>query len=177
MKLVVGLGNPGKQYQNTRHNIGFAALDFIRESFDLPKFKLDKKLKAEISKNKEIILAKPRTFMNNSGEAVSLLKKYYKIKISDIIVLRDDVDIPIGKIKTKKGSNGAGHKGIQSIIKHLKSNDFWQIKIGVANEMIRKKIPTEKFVLQKFIKEDLEKAKELPKKTIKEIQSIINKKT
>jgi len=172
MKLIVGLGNPGQKYHNTRHNIGFQALDYLRKHFELPKFKLDKKLKAEISKDKKIILAKPQTFMNESGISVQLLKKYYKIKLSDIIVIRDDVDIEIGKIKYKKGSSGAGHKGIDSIIKHLKSNNFWQIKIGVANEMIRKKIPTEKFVLQKFTKEDLQKAKDLPDKTIKTLNEI-----
>lgn len=175
MKLIIGLGNPGKQFQNTRHNIGFDALEFIRQYFKLPKFKLDKKLKSAITKNKNIILAKPQTFMNTSGQAVSAIKKYYKIKLSDIIVIRDDVDIPIGKIKSKKSSSGAGHKGIQSIIQHLKSNNFWQIKIGVANEMIRTKIPTEKFVLQKFSKEDLVKAKNLPNKTIEIINSIIKK--
>jgi PTH1 family peptidyl-tRNA hydrolase len=175
MKLIVGLGNPGPEFKNTRHNVGWQALDYLREYFDLPKFKLDKKLRAEISKNKNIILAKPQTFMNNSGETVKAIKKYYKIKISDIIVIRDDVDIEIGKIKSKKGSSGAGHKGIQSIIKNLKSNDFWQIKIGIANEMIRTKIPTEKFVLQKFTKEDLNHAKEIPTKTIEIINSIIKK--
>jgi len=173
MKLIVGLGNPGKEFNNTRHNIGFAALDYLREEFALPKFKLDKKLKAEISKDKNIILAKPQTFMNNSGEAVAAIKKYYKIKLDDIIIIRDDVDIQIGKIKAKKDSSGAGHKGISSIIKHLKSKNFWQIKIGVANEMIRKKIPTEKFVLEKFTTEDLKAAKDLPQKTLEEINNIL----
>lgn len=175
MKLIVGLGNPGKEFNNTRHNIGWQALDYLREYFDLPKFKLDKKLKAEISKDENIILAKPQTFMNNSGEAVSTIKKYYKINLSDIIIIRDDVDIQIGKLKFKKGSSGAGHKGIQSIIKHLKSKNFWQIKVGVANEQIRSKIPTEKFVLQKFTKEDITKAKNIPEKTIAIINSIIKK--
>jgi len=173
MKLIIGLGNPGVKYNNTRHNIGFSALDFLREHFDLPKFKLDKKLKAEITKNKNIILAKPLTFMNESGQAVAAIKKYYKIKLSDIIVLHDDVDIQVGKIKSKKGSSGAGHKGIASIIKYLKSKNFWQIKIGVANEMIRSKIPTEKFVLQKFTKDDLRQAKDLPAKTINILNKII----
>jgi peptidyl-tRNA hydrolase, PTH1 family len=174
MKLIVGLGNPDKKFDNTRHNIGFAALDFIRDEFGLPKFKMDKKLKAEISKDKNIILAKPQTFMNNSGEAVSAIKKYYKIKLTDIIILRDDVDIEIGKIKSKKESSGAGHKGIGSIIQYLKSKKFWQIKIGVANEMIRKKIPTEKFVLQKFTKDDLKNAKDIPQKTLNELNKILN---
>jgi peptidyl-tRNA hydrolase, PTH1 family len=175
MKLIIGLGNPGPEFIDTRHNIGFTALDWLKEYFKLPEFKLDKKLKAEITKNNNIILAKPQTFMNNSGEAVITLKKYYKIKLTDIIVIHDDVDIPIGKMKTKQGSSGAGHKGIASIIQHLKSNEFWQIKIGVANEMIRTKIPTDKFVLQKFTKEDLTKAKDLPEKTIEIINSLIKK--
>jgi len=179
MKLIVGLGNPGKEYQNTRHNIGFQALDFLAENLILKPFKLEKKFQAEICEGtlgeQKIILAKPQTFMNNSGQAVVAIKKYYKIKLADIIILRDDVDIPIGKIKVKQGSSGAGHKGIQSIIQHLKSNNFWQIKIGVANELIRTKIPTEKFVLQKFTKEDLDKAKKIPDKTIEIINSLIKK--
>ena len=175
MKLIIGLGNPGQEFNDTRHNIGFNAVDNLREYFKLPEFKLDKKLKAEIAKDQNIILAKPQTFMNNSGEAVTAIKKYYKIKLTDLIVIRDDVDIAVGKIKSKQGSSGAGHKGIASIIQHLKSNNFWQIKIGVANEMIRTKIPTEKFVLQKFSKEDLEKIKNLPQKTIELIKSIIKK--
>lgn len=173
MYLIIGLGNPGKEYEDTRHNIGFAALDFLRDYFKLPKFKMDKKLKAEITKDQNIILAKPQSFMNNSGEAVSALKKYYKIKLAEIIIIRDDVDIPVGKIKLAQSSSGAGHKGIASIIQHLKSNNFWQIKVGVANEMIRTKIPTEKFVLQKFTKEDLAKTKDIPDKTMEIINSII----
>jgi len=173
MKLIVGLGNPGKQFNKTRHNIGFETLDFIREEFDLPKFKLDKKLKAEITKNENFILVKPQTFMNNSGESVIAIKKYYKVRLSDIIIIRDDVDIMIGKVKSKKGSAGAGHKGIRSIIQHLKSKNFWQIKIGVANELIRKKIPTEKFVLQKFEKDELAKIDDISQKTMSELEKII----
>jgi len=179
MKLIVGLGNPGKEYQDTRHNIGFQALDFLAENLILKPFKSEKKFQAEICEGtlgeQKIILAKPQTFMNNSGEAVAAIKKYYKIKLNDIIVIRDDVDIPVGKIKSKQGSSGAGHKGIASIIQHLKSNNFWQIKIGVANELIRTKIPTEKFVLQKFTKQDLDKAKKIPDKTMKLLNSIIKK--
>ena len=121
MKLIIGLGNPGKQFNKTRHNIGFEVLDQARTDFDLPKFKLDKKLKAEITKNKNIILAKPQTYMNLSGEAVMAIKKYYKIKIEDIIVIHDDIDLPVGKIRISQGSSSGGNKGVQSIIKNLKS--------------------------------------------------------
>lgn len=134
MKLVIGLGNPGEKYQNTWHNLGFSALNKIRQDNDFPAFKNDKKLKAEISEKKigcdKIILAKPQTFMNNSGEAAVALVKYYKIKTEDAIIIHDDVDLPLGKIRVVKDSSSGGHNGVQSIIDHLNTKDFSRIKIG-----------------------------------------------
>ena len=173
MKLIVGLGNPGIEFNNTRHNIGFEALEILRVFFELPKFKLIKKLKAEISKGENIVMAKPQTFMNNSGEAVSLIKKYYRIRLSDIIIIHDDIDLTLGKIKISKGSSSAGNKGIESIINKLKSKNFIRIRIGIANEL-RNKIPADKFVLQKFNQRDRQFTSEIFIKT-KDIIDLLSK--
>lgn len=138
MKLVIGLGNPGEKYQNTWHNLGFGALEEIRRENDFSVFKNDKKLKAEISIGKigreKIFLARPQTYMNNSGEAVSALLKYYKIKIDDLLVIHDDVDLPLAKIRIARDSSSGGHNGIKSIIDHLGTKDFIRIKLGCRTD-------------------------------------------
>ncbi|MDD5341338.1 MAG: aminoacyl-tRNA hydrolase [Patescibacteria group bacterium] len=161
MKLIIGLGNPGPDYKNTRHNVGFRLLDelMIHGLFDLSEFKTEKKFNAEVSEGtfgaEKIILAKPTTFMNDSGAAVLALKTFYKIKSSEIIVIQDDLDLPIGKIRISTESSSAGHKGIDSIIQKLKSKTFIRIRVGIANEL-KEIIPADKFVLQKFSEEDEE---------------------
>lgn len=149
MKLIIGLGNPGPEYQNNRHNIGFQTLDQLSDDLKLPKFKIEKKFKAEITKGDDFILAKPQTFMNNSGFAVKALKTFYKIKPENIIVVHDDIDISIGTIRISRGASSGGNNGVASIIKELGTKDFIRIRVGVANSQ-RKKIPADKFVLQNF---------------------------
>ena len=134
MKLIVGLGNPGEQYQETRHNLGFVIIKKFKEDLK-SEFKLSKKLLAEICLtefNKEkFILAKPQTFMNNSGQAVKAIMSYYKIKPADFWVIYDDVDLPVGKIRVGKFQSSAGHNGIHSIIDQLKSTNFVRFRIGI----------------------------------------------
>lgn len=167
MNLIIGLGNLGEQYKNTRHNIGFMAIDKIAEYFNFEDFKSGKKLKAQIAKgnigNKEIILAKPQTFMNNSGEAVLACQNFFKVPISNILVIHDDIDIELGKIKSALGSGSAGHNGIKSIIELLRTQDFSRIRVGIDSrkksgvwQKLFGKIPTEKFVLQNFRKEEID---------------------
>lgn len=168
MKLIIGLGNPGKKYEKTRHNIGFRVLDEVAAIF-----KFDKKFNAEMVKNKKIIFAKPQSFMNNSGEVVLAIKKYYKIKPTDIVVVHDDLDLPLGEIRENFGSRSAGHKGVQSIIDFLDTKDFTRVRIGIGP--CPEKIPSrlrhgfggqaEKFVLQKFSKKEEKELKEIIKKT------------
>ncbi len=157
MKLIIGLGNPGDKYRQTWHNLGWLALDEIRQSREFPAFKSDKKLQAEISEGKigreKIILAKPRTFMNNSGQAVSALVKYYKIKMEDIVVIHDDVDLPLEKIRVVKNSSSGGHNGIKSIIDYLDTKDFVRIKIGCRTDKTDI-IGTVDYVLKKIEKKD-----------------------
>jgi len=112
MKVIVGLGNPGKEYENTRHNVGFLILDILREELGLSSFKKEKKIKAEILMNKKVVLLKPQTFMNNSGEAVISFLNYYKLKPEDLLVIHDDIDLKLGEAKISLGQGPAGHKGV-----------------------------------------------------------------
>lgn len=152
MKLIVGLGNPGKEYELTRHNIGFIVLDHF---FDGEKFK-EKKNALILEKNinnEKVIFLKPLTYMNNSGEAVRYFANFYKIKNEDILVIHDDVDFEIGTYKIKKSGSSAGHNGIKSIIEHLNTTEFNRLRIGISSpdkNMID-------FVLGKFSKEEREK--------------------
>lgn len=157
MFLIVGLGNPGDKYENTRHNAGFLVIDGLAKEHSFPEFKLLKKLNALISEGniqgRKIILAKPQTFMNNSGLAVKKIKTKYKISPEDIIIINDDLDLPFGKIKIARNQGAAGHKGVLSVIDALKTKDFFRLRIGIENEK-EKIIGPEKFVLQKFSKEE-----------------------
>ncbi|OGY46802.1 MAG: aminoacyl-tRNA hydrolase [Candidatus Buchananbacteria bacterium RIFCSPHIGHO2_02_FULL_38_8] len=157
MKLIVGLGNPGKKNQDTWHNAGFLALDEFKKNKDWPDFKISKKFKAEISEGSEIeekiVLAKPQTFMNNSGESVKALVKFYKIEPKDIWIIHDDIDLPLGKIRVSQNSSAAGHKGVQSIIDQLGTQEFIRFRIGIQPES-RGQLPTEDYVLQKIDKPD-----------------------
>lgn len=159
MKLIVGLGNPGKKYEQTWHNVGFMVIDQIQASKpdEFLKFKNSRKHKAEVCDGlnpaEKIILAKPQTFMNNSGQTVRSLAKFYKIKHDDIWVIHDDIDLPLGKIRISQNSSAGGHKGVQSIIDELKTQEFVRFRIGVQ-PTTPMKIPTEKYVLQKINKDD-----------------------
>lgn len=175
MKLIVGLGNPGKKYQDTWHNAGFLAVDEIQslEDKNFSKFKTNKKFKSEITQaspiKEKIILAKPRTFMNNSGQAVKALVKFYKIKPQDLWVIHDDIDLPLAKIRISQNASAAGHKGIQSIINHLGTQQFVRFRIGIGSEE-QGQIPTEEYVLQKIDKESRITIDESIKKIIAAIE-------
>ena len=159
MKLIIGLGNPSKKYDETWHNVGFMTVDQIQTSKpeEFLKCKNSKKHKAEIcegtSPEEKIILAKPQTFMNLSGQAVKSLKNFYKIKPHDLWVVHDDIDLPLGKIRISQNSSAAGHKGIQSIIDEIGTQEFVRFRLGIQ-PTTPMKIPTEKYVLQKIKKED-----------------------
>ncbi|MBU1179584.1 aminoacyl-tRNA hydrolase [Patescibacteria group bacterium] len=167
MKLIIGLGNPGQKYEKTRHNVGFMSVDFLQKKIDAPEFKFNKKCKAEISKADGIILAKPQTFMNNSGEAVSKLLSFYKIEPEKIIVIHDDLDLELGKLRESKNRGSAGHNGAQSIIDGLGTKNFTRIRIGIGRPPI--KIPPESYVLQKFEKEELAAIKNVFEKILEKI--------
>ena len=134
MKLIVGLGNPGRSYARNRHNIGFIALSRFARSEGI-KF-AHKKSQARIGTGKVddtgVLLAKPQTFMNNSGYSVSRLVKKFKVDLKDLIVIHDDLDLPLAKIRISFGSSSGGHKGINSIIQELGSQDFNRLRIGIG---------------------------------------------
>jgi len=158
MKIIVGLGNPGKEYEKTRHNVGFISLDRIAKLYSFGDFKKEEKFEAEISQGEiaaeKVFLVKPQTFMNSSGRTVQKIMNFYKMGSNDLIVIHDDLDITLGEFRIGSGSRSAGHKGVQSIIDFLDSKDFMRVRIGIKVE--DRKIPTEKFVLGNFTKEESE---------------------
>lgn len=168
----MGLGNPGKKYSYTKHNAGFMAVNLFVSNNNLGDFKKNKKLKSQILKTGDLLIAKPNTFMNLSGEAVNSLKEYYKIDTKDIIVIYDDLDIEMGKIKSGIFESSAGHNGIKSIIEKLNSTEFHRIRIGIKNENIQN-IPSEDIVLQKFQGDEIEKINIALQEAIKEIESLL----
>ena len=155
MKMIVGLGNPGKEYNNTRHNIGFRVIDEYSKKYNIDFKTKFNGLFAKVYRNGEyFIVLKPLSFMNLSGIVVGKFAKFYKIKPEDILIIHDDLDLPVGKIKVKfKGSSG-GHNGIKSIIENLGTEVFPRFKVGIDKNS---NIDTKDYVLGKFSKDDLSK--------------------
>ena len=181
MKIIVGLGNPGEKYKNTRHNIGFEAIScFRKKQENFSDWKLNKKFNSKISegkiKNEKIILAKPQTFMNNSGEAVIKITKYYKVSPEKLLVIYDDIDLPIGKIRIRKNGSSGGHLGLQSIINFLSSKNFTRLKIGVAQKTVNnKKRDASKIVLKKITKKEGADLSQAIKKVVEATTNILEK--
>lgn len=163
MYLIIGLGNPGKQYENTRHNLGFRVLDLLVNGE-----KFERKYDCEFLKLEDLILAKPQTFMNKSGEAVKEIVKFYPK--SNLIVIHDDIDLPMGSIRVQKNISAAGHNGVQSIIDELGTQNFIRIRLGIDNPEMRKNIPSEDYVLQKFSEDEKKIILEILEKTKKAVE-------
>ena len=183
MFLIVGLGNPGKKYQLTRHNIGFRVIDQLkkRDVHYFSDFRFVKESNSLISEgifnDKKIILAKPQTFMNLSGKSVkSLIQKLTNSAMTELLsflyIVHDDIDLPVGKIRISKGRGAAGHKGVESIIKELKTKDFIRFRIGIRPKSTISTIVenVNRFVLQKFNKEEEKILKEVIKKAVEAIK-------
>ncbi len=160
MKLIVGLGNPGVRYDNTRHNAGFMVMDRLAQkagvSIDKEKFE-GKYAKTKI-KGEDVIFLKPETFMNNSGFSLRACMDFFKIPASDILVIYDDMDLPVGKIRLRQKGSAGGHNGVKSVITCALTNEFDRIRVGIGRDP---QIPIVNYVLSKFRadeKEDLEKA-------------------
>ncbi|HEM9623521.1 TPA: aminoacyl-tRNA hydrolase [Streptococcus agalactiae] len=155
VKMIVGLGNPGSKYNDTKHNIGFMAIDRIVKNLDV-NFTEDKNFKAEIGSDfingEKIYFIKPTTFMNNSGIAVKALLTYYNISIKDMIIIYDDLDMEVGKIRFRQKGSAGGHNGIKSIIAHLGTQEFDRIKVGIGRPNGRMTVINH--VLGKFDKND-----------------------
>ena len=184
-KLLVGLGNPDEEYQNTRHNIGFMFVDYIAKKLDADDFEFNKKLNSLVAKTKlgkdVLVLAKPQTYVNKSGESVVKLKNFYKVKPENVIITHDDLDIEFGNLKNSFGRNSGGHKGIESVIKSLKTKNFWRVRFGVSTLGLRKARRQSdkkrdafvmKFVLSKLTKSEHEKVKDLFKEALERIEHL-----
>lgn len=177
MKLIVGLGNPGEKYEATRHNLGFQTIEhFLKDAMSAKGavWSSNKKLKSEIAsldfKSEKLILAKPQTYMNNSGMAVSLLLNYYKVKPADLWVVYDELDLPVGSMKIRFGGAAAGHHGVESIMTSIGTDKFWRFRLGIGTSHDRKHVISKQnlkdakdYVLGGFNRGDQGKVRELIK--------------
>jgi PTH1 family peptidyl-tRNA hydrolase len=155
--LLVGLGNPGKEYAQTRHNVGFICLDsFVSKTDEMEDWMVKKDLKCQLSSGRigdaRVLAIKPTTFMNLSGEAVQAVVNFYKVPQDQILVLHDELDVDFGQIRLRQGGSSAGHNGIKSVSQHL-GEDYGRVRIGIGPKRPAK-ISSEDFVLQKFSEEE-----------------------
>lgn len=173
MRLIIGTGNPGPEYENTRHNIGWMFLGYLAKKADFGEFVLEKKYNAEVSKGKvshskklvPTLLVKPQTFVNVIGPLVNKIKTQLKIRPENIVIVQDDLDIPFGSCKLSFDKSSGGHRGIESVIKALKTQKFWRLRLGTAVPALKKaRQQSDKrrdafvsdFVLSKFSKKEHE---------------------
>lgn len=189
MKLLVGLGNPGEKYDKVRHNLGFMAIDELAKELRVHgSWLMESKFKSEIIKihelqthNQELLLAKPQTYMNNSGLAVKLLSTTYNLPPTNIIVIHDELDLPLGKIKVRLGGAAAGHHGVESIIKSLGTDQFIRVRLGIGNlktqsaEHKKVHVSAEKFVLEPFMHSEKSQVKHMLKKAVKALEILLEK--
>lgn len=173
MKLLIGLGNPGPQYVNNRHSVGFHLVDFIlaQPAFKAYTLKNDQQFHSEVVKvSNDLIIAKPQTFMNRSGKAVQSLMQHYKIHVEDVYIIHDDLDIALGAFKiTQRGPQI--HNGLASI-REAVGDGFWKIRIGIENRDPSNRLPGEAYVLQDFLPEEVQVTQEVFKKVSHDILKI-----
>lgn len=157
MKLIIGLGNPGSEYEQTRHNVGFTLIDLVARSYDA-QFQVKPKFKGNVAEanynGEKILLLKPSTFYNLSGEAAYALKDFYKIDSTEILAIHDELALPFGTIRVRPSGSDAGNKGVRSLNQHL-GIDYMRLRVGVHHE-IATKIPATDFVLGRFTKQEHE---------------------
>ena len=153
MKLIVGLGNPGDKYGGNRHNLGYMVADAFAVNCGLTWTK-NKDLLCQMAKDKQLIIIKPETYMNDSGESIRAVCKYYKITVKNVLVIADDVDLELGKIRLGFGGSSAGHRGVESAIKSLSTQDFNRLRIGIGRPTTSE---VDTYVLSDFLPEEKEK--------------------
>lgn len=178
MVLIVGLGNPGKKYEKTRHNLGFMVVEVLAKKW-LPvekrKWQFDQKSNSElIIHNSQFLLVKPQTFMNASGYAVKKLASSFELQISDIYAIYDDLDLPLGKLKIRKGGGTAGHRGLESIVKELEAADFVRFRLGIGHPgpgSSEKEV--ESYVLSPFGRREKSAVRKMIKKTLSAIETAL----
>ena len=175
MKIVIGLGNPTTKYENTRHNVGFKVLDELANRINA-NFSVENKFKAQITKgilnSEQILLVKPQTFMNLSGESVALIMGYFKVNINDIIVVYDDLSLDMGTLRFRANGSDGGHNGIKSIINSLGGNkNFVRLKVGIGPQPPY--MPAERFVLGEFTSQEQELLKDIVKSSSNAIECFL----
>lgn len=191
MKIIVGLGNPGEKYANTRHNLGFRVADALLQKFEPVKktfWDTDKKGKYLYKKvafhGQDVMLVKPQTFMNLSGLAVSSIIEYYKYPVEDVIVVYDDLDLPLGKIRVRFGGAAGGHKGVESLIEKLGSDKFLRVRLGIgsprhpqfdeeARKQLKSKQKIEDYVVAPFGRAEEGHAREMIRKAERNVLEIL----
>ena len=173
MKIIVGLGPPGKEYENTRHNIGFMVLDSYakKENLNFSKKKFNGVYAEKIIGTEKVIFLKPQSFMNLSGEVIGQFVQFFKVSLENVLVIHDDMDIDLGKYKLKpKGSSG-GHNGLKNIALHLKTENYYRLKIGISRN---KNFDIKDYVLGKFSKEEIIVLESILKDTNNIINDFLN---
>ncbi len=196
MKLIVGLGNFGGKYEKTRHNLGFMAVEKFLKDFESAKntvWENSAKFKSDIAQIEwqprhgsleKVILVKPKTYMNNSGMAVQLISSFYKLQASDVWVIHDDIDLPLGAMKIRFGGASAGHHGVESVIENIKTDKFWRFRLGIGLENQKSSIRqaqdknqklrnVEDYVLGDFTGQEKGKVKNLIKRGVKAIETAL----
>lgn len=172
MKLIAGLGNPGKKYELTRHNFGFLVVDALATKYD-GKFNFSKRFNGEICEifinGEKIILLKPQTFMNNSGVSVREVVAFFDVSTDRVWVIYDDVDVDLGTIRVRTEGTSGGHKGLQSIIDNLGTKNISRFRMGIRSDFCDE-LSTEDVVLKRFRPEEIEKVEEAIKKAVSQIE-------
>ncbi|HOK56827.1 MAG TPA: aminoacyl-tRNA hydrolase [bacterium] len=183
--IFVGLGNPGKEYSETRHNVGFKVVDRLKKSgrvIEIYKKKLFNGWKVEIE-GKEIIILKPKTYMNESGKAVKIALDFFNEKVENLFLIHDELDIEIGKIKIIKDKGPGGHKGVISVMENIQSKDFVRIRVGIRGEKIETSyidyvlspfLPEEKEIIEKAIDKSVDAIKEILRSNLEKAMSLYN---
>lgn len=177
--LIVGLGNPGSQYEKSRHNVGFMALDLLADELKAHPFKSEKKFRADVATadfhGNKVILAKPTTFMNLSGESIMEISQFYKIDSRNIYIIYDDIDLPLGQVRIRKEGGPGTHNGMKSIVQYI-GNQFPRIRVGIESrgETAPQQQDLSSFVLAPFLKKEESTLKSSLRKTVEAVKTVLD---
>lgn len=169
MMLVVGLGNPGEEYKNTRHNVGYMVIDKLSKDLGLDLSEKGK-FNAKVAKGEGVVLVKPLSYMNKSGEVVSRLVNFYKVLLDEVFVVFDDLDLRLGNFKLQKSKGPGDHNGLLSVERQLGDDDFWRLRVGIDNR-VNREVEGKDYVLDRFRKEERKKIDKVIEEVIEELKN------